>query len=254
MKEFFTFDRRKKTSIQSQIVEQIIGYILDYKLIHGAVLPNIELTSRELNLTKKEVGDILKTLVQLGYLFFDSKTQMYLVQHPVTDVGFINTISPIAKEIIKSGQTPSVETLLKEFTTATSALSHQSGFTVGEKLVHYRRIVSANERPIFHIDFYLSLEKMPKVDVAFKDHEPHLDIVMSQYPSAYRFHVREFLIKLAPDYIVELLEPKEKGMICNYGTYRFFNQQGQTTEYGVTYLTDLTEFTTISKDLNLLLI
>jgi hypothetical protein len=77
---------------------------------------------------------------------------------------------------------------------------------------------------------------------------------MSQYPSAYRFHVREFLIKLAPDYIVELLEPKEKGMICNHGTYRFFNQQGQTTEYGMTYLTDLTEFTTISKDLNLLLI
>jgi DNA-binding GntR family transcriptional regulator len=254
MKEFFTFDRRKKTSIQSQIIEQIIGYILDYKLIHGAPLLHIELTSRELNLTKKEVGDILKTLVQRGYLLFDSKTQIYLVQRPVTDEGFINNISPIAKEIRKSGQTPSVVTLLKEFTTATNGLSLKSGFKVGEKLVRYRRIVSANERPIFYIDFYLSLEMMPKVDNVFKDHEPHLEIVMSQYPSAYRFHIREFMIKHAPNEIVELLEPNEKGMICNYGTYRFFNQQGQTTEYGVTYLTDLTEFTTISKDLNLLLI
>jgi DNA-binding GntR family transcriptional regulator len=254
MKEFFSFDRRKKTTIQSQIVEQVIGYILDYKLIHGAPLPHIDLTSKELNLTKDEVSDILKTLVQLGYLLFDTKNKVYLVQHPVTDESFVNTVSPIAKEIRKSGETPYVKTIVKEIVTTSSALALQSGFTLGEKLLHYRRIVSANKRPIFHIDFYLSLEKMPKVDTAFKDDEPHLDAVMNQYPTAYRFHVREFMIKYAPNHIAELLEPKEIGMICNCGTYRFFNQQGQTTEFGITHLTDLTEFSTTSKDLNLLLI
>jgi DNA-binding GntR family transcriptional regulator len=254
MSAFFTFDRRKKVSIQQQIVDQVINYVQDFKLIHGALFPIEELTSKHIKLDKQDITTILKELIKLNYVRLDNEKGEYYIQRPIYDHGFINQVAPISKEIIRSGQKPKFFTLQRTTLHATPALAHKSGYKVGEKLLHLKRYICANDRPIFYISFYLSLEKMLKADQIFKDDQPHLEMMMNQFPLQYQFHIREMKINYAPDFIVELLAPKEKGMICNVGQYRFYNQLGQTSEYGETYLTDLTEFTTISSDLNTLYI
>jgi len=252
MKQFFTFDRRKKTNIVEQVIEQIIAYINDFKLIHGSPLPQIELTSKELLLSSVETSQILTTLTKKGYLKFDAEQQLYLIQKPSRDNEFLITVSPIFREIINHGKVPKVFTLLKTILTVNSEVAMLTGFNIGDRVVHYQRCFTADEIPMMYLDFYLSLDRLPNVDQVFLDHEPHLDKVMSRYPSQYKYHVREINIVEAPEFIVKLLAPKEPGMICNQGKYRFYNLSGQLVESGSVYLTDLTEFNTTTTDLNLL--
>jgi DNA-binding GntR family transcriptional regulator len=252
MKQFFTFDRRKKTSIVDQIIDQVISYINDFKLIHGSPLPDIELASTALELTSKEVKTILDRLVEAGYLIYAPKQKTYLVQKPSKDNGFLINVNPLFKSIIQHGKKPKVFTLMKKSMTINHELALQTSFPIGEKVVHYQRYFTADDVPIMYIDFYLSLDKLPQADQLFGDEEPHLDAVMTRYPLQYKYHVRELNVVIAPAFIEKLLAPKEAGMICNHGKYRFYNQTGQLVESGITYLTDLTEFTTTTTDLNLL--
>lgn len=252
MKQFFTFDRRKKTPIVDQIIEQVIAYINDFKLISGAPLPDIELASKELSLSKLEVEHILQSLIKQAYLVYDASTKTYLVQKPTKDNGFLINISPFFKSIQQHGKTPKVFTLNKNTLTITHELSLQTGFAVGEKVIHYQRYFTADDLPVALIEFYMSLDKLPQADTLFKDHQPHLESLMSRYGHQYKYHVRELNVIEAPAFIQTLLAPKEPGMICTIGTYRFYNLSGQVVEAGTTYLTDLTEFTTISTDLRLL--
>jgi DNA-binding GntR family transcriptional regulator len=252
MKQFFTFDRRKKTPIVDQIIEQVIAYINDFKLISGAPLPDIELASKELSLSQAEVNHILQSLTAQGYLRFDKDANTFLIQKPTKDNGFLINISPFFKSIQQQGKTPKVFTLNKKTLTITHELSLQTGFSVGEKVIHYQRYFTADDVPVSFIDFYMSLDKLPQVDSLFKDNQPHLESVMTRYPSQYKYHVRELNVIEAPEFIQTLLSPKEPGMICTIGTYRFYNLSGQVVEAGVSYLTDLTEFTTTSIDLHLL--
>jgi DNA-binding GntR family transcriptional regulator len=254
MKQFFTFDRRKKTSTVEQMIEQIIGYINDYKLISGSPLPQIEVTSTELALTKNEVNQILQTLLKQGYLLLDPKTNTYLVQKPNKDNEFLISISPIYKEIINHGKTPKIYTIEKTTLTVTAEISQLTGFSIGEQIIRTRRYFTANDTPMAYLEFYLSLDRLPQVDQLFNGETPHLEMIMSKFPSQYKYHVREFKIIEAPLWVKEILQSKDHGMICNHGKYRFYNQAGQIVESGFTYLTELTEFTTTTTDLNMLFV
>jgi DNA-binding GntR family transcriptional regulator len=254
MKQFFNFDRRKKTNIVDQVIEQIISYINDFKLIHGSPLPQIELTSKELLLSKVEVEQILATLTSKEYLKFDPIQRTYLIQKPSKDNEFLITVSPIFREIINRGKTPKVFTLVKSMMTVNADIAFLTGFAIGDRVVHFQRYFTANDVPMMFIDFYLSLDRLPNADQVFLDHEPHLDKMMNRFPTQYKYHVREINIVEAPEFIVKLLAPKESGMICNQGKYRFYNLSGQLIESGLSYLTDLTEFNTTTTDLNLLFI
>lgn len=250
MKQFFEFDRRKKENMVEQVVEQFITYILDYKLINGSPLPNLAATKIELDLTDVEINTILKTLVKKGYLTYQPKEKQYIVQSPAYLYDFVVNVSPAYKEILKSGKTPGVVTLERTELTLDATLAATFQMPVGEKVLRLKRYLTADGLPIFYIDFCLSLKHFAGVKDVFQDNQPHLELLMQKYPQQYKLHTRELNIITAPPMIQAILHPKEEGMICTFGKYRFFNAKGDVTESGITYMTDLTEYSTTTKNLN----
>jgi len=254
MKEFFEFDRRKKDDVVNQVVTQFIAYVNDYKLITGTPLPNLATAKNEFELTEKEVQKIISELIDKGYLTYNKKDNQYLVHNPGYKYDFLINVAPAYREILRSGKKPAVFTIEKKEITLDAAMATKFQMTVGEKVAHYRRYLTADGVPIFYIDFCLSLDRLPGVPATFKDNEPHLDFVLQKFAAQYKYHVREFSIVTAPQDIVKLLHPHEEGMICTLGKYKFFNSKGEIVESGMAYMTELTEFTTSTTDLTELLI
>ncbi len=254
MKEFFDFDRRKKEDVVNQVVTQFIAYVNDYKLITGTPLPKLELVKDEFEFTEKEIQVIVTTLTKKGYLTYNKTKDQYFVQSPAPKCDFLLSVSPAYREIIKAGKKPGVVTLEKKEVTINASMANTFQMAVGERVLHYRRYLTADGLPIFYVDFCLSLDRLPGVQSMVKDHEPHLDIVLQKFSSQYKFHVRDFSIMTAPVDIVKLLHPFEEGMICTLGKYKFFNSNGAIVESGFAYMTELTEFTTTTTDLTELLI
>jgi len=254
MKEFFDFDRRKKDSVVNQVVSQFIAYVNDYKLITGTPLPDLILAKKELELTDKEIQKIITELTEKGYLKHNSKDDQYVVQSPSNQTDFLMNIAPAYRAIINSGKKPAVFTIEKKEIVLDAAMANTFQMAVGEKVLHYRRYLTADGVPMFYIDFCLSLDRLPGVNGTFKDNEPHLEFVLQKFSTQYKYHFREFSIITAPVDMVKLLHPHEEGMICTLGKYKFFNSKGEIVESGFAYMTDLTEFTTTTTDLTELLI
>ena len=114
MKEFFSFDRRKKTSIPEQIVDQIISYINDFKLIQGTPLNNIEASREELGLTQEETKLIVDSLQAKNYLVYDPIVKTYLVNKPTHHSDFLVSLSSIYNEITRAGKNAHVKTIHQE--------------------------------------------------------------------------------------------------------------------------------------------
>jgi DNA-binding GntR family transcriptional regulator len=255
MKNFFEFDRRKRTNVVDQVVSQFMSYVDDFKLIEGSPLPNLTLAQKELSLTDHELKQILALLTEKAYLRLDEKTKQYHVSRPEHHYDFIINVAPAYQEIINSGKKPAIFTLEKKDVTITPELASRfQGLTVGEKVTYYKRYFTADGKPMFFIEFCLSSQYLPNAKELFKDHEPHLAIMMQKFPLQYKFHVRELNVVNAPAYVQAVLDPKAKSLLCTYGQYRFFNTKGECVESGFAYMTDLTEFTTTTTDLSELLI
>lgn len=254
MKQFFEFDRRKKADVVNQVVSQFIAYVNDYKLITGTPLPNLVLTKKELELTEKEIQTIIKQLTDQGYLIYNKKENNYVVNSPTHRYDFLINVAPAYREIINSGKKPAVFTLEKKEVVVDANMAATFGMTIGEKVLHYRRYLTADGVPMFYIDFCLSLDRLPGVNGVFQDHQPHLDLVMQKFPAQYKFHIREISVVTAPTDMIKQLHPHEEGMICTLGKYKFFNGKGEIVESGFAYMTDLTEFNTVTNDLTELLI
>jgi DNA-binding GntR family transcriptional regulator len=254
MKQFFSFDRRKKDDVVDQVVTQFISYVEDYKLINGTILPKLDLVKKDLELTDKELQKIITELTQRGYLTYLIKENQYVVSQQSRSHNFLITVDAAYQAIINSGKKPAVFTIEKKEITLNAAMAATFQMAVGEKVLHYRRYLTANGVPIFYLDFCLSLNQLLGVKDAFKDNEPHLDAVLRKYSAQYKQHVREFSIIAAPQAMVKLLHPHEEGMICTLGKYKFFNSNGKIVESGFAYMTDLTEFSTTNTNLNELLI
>ncbi len=250
MKQFFEFDRRKKDSVVDQVVEQFIGYVMDYKLISGSPLPDLALTKKELDLTDAEINIILKTLLEKGYLSYQAKKKQYIIQAPTYLYDFLVNVSPAYKEILNSGKKPGVVTLERSEITLDAPLAAAFQMPVGEKVFRLKRYLTADGLPIFYMDVCFALASLPGIQNAFLDNQPHLQIVIEKYPQQYKFHTREVNIVIAPPMIQAILHPKEEGMICTHGKYRFLNTKGDVIESGITHMTDLTEYSTTTKNLN----
>jgi len=254
MKEFFEFDRRKKDNVVNQVVSQIIAYVNDFKLISGMPLPDLDLAKKEFELTDKEIQKIISDLTEKGYLIYNKKDDQYVVKNPSHKTDFLINIAPAYREIINSGKKPAVFTIEKKEVVLDAAMANTFQMAVGEKVLHYRRYLTADGVPMFYIEFCLSLDRLQGAAGTFKDNEPHLDFVLQKFSTQYKYHVREISIVTAPKDMVKLLHPHEEDMICTLGKYKFFNSKGEIVESGFAYMTDLTEFTTTTTDLTELLI
>ena len=254
MKEFFEFDRRKKDSVVNQVVNQFIAYVNDYKLIIGMPLPDLVLAKKEFELNDKEIQKIITELTEKGYLKYIKKDDQYVVDSPSRQTDFLINVAPAYREIINSGKKPAVFTIEKKEIVLDATMANTFQMAIGEKVLHYRRYLTADGVPMFYIDFCLSLDRLQGVAGTFKDNEPHLDFVLQKFSTQYKYHVREFSIVTAPVEMVKLLHPHEDDMICTLGKYKFFNSKGEIVESGFAYMTDLTEFTTTTTDLTELLI
>jgi DNA-binding GntR family transcriptional regulator len=254
MKQFFEFDRRKKDDVVDQVVSQFIAYVNDYKLINGTPLPNLALVKKEFELTEKELQKILSQLMDRGYLTYNEKDDQYLVNNQPRNYDFLINAVPAYQEIIKMGKKPAVMTLEKKQVTLDEAMANKFQMPIGEKVLHYRRTITADGLPILYLDFCLSLNHLPGVLGAFKDNEPHIDAVLQRFPTQYKYHVKELSVAQASPVMIKLLHPHEEGMICTIGKYKFFNSKGDVVESGFGSMTDLNEFTTTNTDLTDLLI
>jgi DNA-binding GntR family transcriptional regulator len=254
MKEFFEFDRRKKDSVVNQVVNQFIAYVNDYKLINGTPLPDLKRAKKEFEITEKEIQKIISELTDKGYLKYIQKDDQYVVHSPAKKTDFLINVAPAYRAIINSGKKPAVHTIEKKEIVLDAALANTYQMPIGERVLHYRRYLTADDVPMFYIDFCLSLDRLPGLNGTFKDNEPHLDFVLQKYSSQYKYHVREISIVTAPADMVKCLYPHDENMICTLGKYKFFNSKGEIVESGFAYMTELTEFTTTTIDLTELLI
>lgn len=256
MKNFFVFDRRKKEDVITQIVDQFISYVHDYKFIVGTPMPDLTFTKKDLGLSDKELKKIIHNLIQKGYLIFSEKEQSHIIQFPNQYTNdFIINVAPAFREIINAGRTPKVFTLARKILTVDQSLINQfPGLVMGSQVVYFKRYLTADNTPVFYIEFCLALDHLPGVDQLIKDDDPHLEIIMNKYNAQYRFHIREFNVIHAPAAIQSIFNHQDKEMLCTFGKYRFFNGKGDVVESGFAYMTDLTEFTTTTNDLTELLI
>ncbi len=255
MNSLFHYDKRKKSKIYEQIIEQIITYINDYKVIHGTPLKDIPEIKAELSLAEHDIKLIFSSLEKQGYVVYDKKLSTYRIQKPIKDSDFLIDVAPAYQQILAQGKTPRIENLhIKNFTVDAS-FAKVSGFVVGEPVVHCQRLFYANDVPSIIIDLYLSLEKMPLVDEFLKKGLPHMQYVLQNHPKAYQFHVRELQVIYTPEIIQKLMKTESKEeQICTKGTYHFFHALGKVSEYGVAYMTDLTDFSTQNTDLTKVII
>jgi ABC-type multidrug transport system ATPase subunit len=113
-----------------------------------------------------------------------------------------------------------------------------------------QQIVTAEPYSQWLQDNLVSLDQLPGIQRAFQDDQPHLQIVVQTYPQQYKLHSREISVVTAPPMIQTILHPKQADMICTLGKYRFFNSKNEVIESGITYMTDLTEYSTTTKNLN----
>lgn len=255
MKQFFDFDRRKKDNVVEQLVHQFITYVHDYKLIHGSPIPDMKLAKKELNLSEDELNQILIILQAKGYVKFDKPTQQYLVQLPNQPYDFLINVAPAYQEIIRSGKKPAVFTLEKSQKTVDGSMIKQfPGLILGQSVTHYKRYLTADDVPMFYMEFCLVDKHLPRASTFFKDNQPHLTIMVQHFTHQYQFHIREIRIVIAPPHVQKILNPNEKDLLCTLGFYQFFNSRGETVESGFAYMTELTEFTTSTTDLNALML
>jgi len=254
MKEFFEFDRRKKTDVVTQVVEQFIAYVEDYKLISGTPLPDLKEVKKELGLSDDEIDRILSVLLAKNYLRQD-QDKHYFVNLANYHYDFIVNVSPAYREIINSGKTPKVFTIAKRVCEVDESMMRTfQGLTLGKKVVHYQRYFTADNVPMFYIEFCLSFDQLPQSMQVFNDDQPHLDLMMQKFPQQYKFHVREVKIVTLPEPIQKLFKVKDKQTIATLGHYRFFNAKGEVVETGFAYMTDLTDFNTTTVDLTEILL
>lgn len=255
MKQFFEFDRRKKENLVDQVVEQVITYINDYKLIHGMPLPDLTIAKKELNITNGEIKKILKILLDKGFISFNEIENQYLIRNPGYRYDFLVNVAPAYREIVNSGKKPAVFTLEKKEKVVDEALMNQfQGLTLGEKVLHYKRYMTADGVPMFYIEICFALDRLPLAGQIFEDHQPHLEILMQKYPQQYKFHIREVKVVHLPQNIKAIFKDTDPNSICTLGIYRFYNAKGEVVETGFAYMTDLTEFTTTTNDLTEILL
>jgi DNA-binding GntR family transcriptional regulator len=249
MKEFFSFDRRKNTTIPEQIVNQIISYINDFKLIQGTPLPKIEESREELGLSKEEAQLIIDALLEKKYLVYDPSIKNYLVNKPNQHSEFLASLSSIYAEIIRSGKTPSVKTTHHEIFEVSREFASILGFVYQEKVLKIKRIFFADHTPVASTEFYFSLDKIPLSMQFIENDKPHLDILLKIYPQVYKYHLRELNVIQTPKNIKEDLNIQDENSICTVGKYQFFNQIGGVVEYGIVYTTEFNDFETKITDL-----
>lgn len=254
MKQFFEFDRRKKEDMVHQVVTQFIAYVNDYKLITGTPIPDLNLMKKELAISEKEIQKIIAELIKQGYLVYNEKEKRNEVHSPSYLYDFLINVAPAYREILNSGKKAAVVTLEKKEVVINAEMAVTFQMPIGERVLYYRRYLTADGAPMFYIEFCLNMKLLPDVKGLFEDHEPHLEFLMKKFASQYKYHVRELSVVTAPPAMIDLLVPNEQGMICTLGKYKFFTGNGEIVESGFAYMTDLTEFTTTSSDLTELLI
>jgi len=250
MKQFFNFDRRKKEPVTLQIIEQTISYINDYKIIHGTPLPNVDDLKVEFGLTEKELTLVLDTLTQRGYLIKDTNSNQYIIQKSSKESSFLVDVTPIYRAIQESGMDASIQLLKEEIITVTYELAAMTGFQNEEKVLKQSKIYLGNNIPIAYGEFYFSLDKLPNLEKYLIPTEPHLDILFKQFPTSFKYHVRELNVIYTPVDIQKILKIEEEGSINTVGKYQFYNGQGQVIEFGIVHLNQLNDFQTTIIDLS----
>lgn len=250
MKQFFTFDRRKKDSILFQIIEQTISYINDYKLIHGSQLPNLEEVKNEFGLSENEISSILSSLIEQGYLKQSSDLRHYIVQKPSKDSTFLVDVSPVFRSIQNLGMKARTSTIEESFVTVDYELAALTGFKYEEKVFKIKRIYYGDEIPRVYAEMYFSLNQLPGVDKYLIPNEPHQEILFKQFPLSFKYHLRELNVISTPGYVQKHLQIHEKNPINTVGRYHFYNLQGLVVEFGVVHLVELNDFITTIIDLS----
>lgn len=250
MKQFFNFDRRKKDSIVSQIIDQTISYINDYKLIQGSQLPNLEEMKVEFGLSDQEITTILQSLINLGYLKHTPGTFEYIVQKPSKNSTFLVDVSPIFRSIQNLGMKARTQSFEETYLTVDYDLAALTGFKYEEKVFKIKRIYYGNEKPLVYAEMYFSIDQLPGVDKYLVPNEPHQEILFKQFPLAFKYHLRELNVIATPDYVQQYLKLTEKDPINTVGRYHFYNLQGLVVEFGIVHLVELNDFTTTITDLS----
>jgi GntR family transcriptional regulator len=250
MKQFFNIDRRKKDSIVSQIIEQTISYINDYKLIQGSKLPSLEALKIEFSLSDKEIHLILDSLMSQGYLKKSADNADYIVQKTTKDSTFLVDVSPIYRSILNLGLKPHIETIEESYITVDYELASFTGFKNEEKVFKVKKIYYGDNRPLVYAEMYFSLDQLPGVDKYLVPNEPHQDILFKQFPLAFKYHLRELNVVSTPEEIQKFLKLTEKDPINTLGRYHFYNLQAQVVEFGVVHLLELNDFITTIIDLS----
>jgi DNA-binding GntR family transcriptional regulator len=250
MKQFFTFDRRKKEPITDQIVDQTISFINDFKLIHGTPLPDLEEAKIEFGLSDTELQSILSRLLQRGYVIKDSKTGHYLVQKSSKDTNLLVEVSPIFRSIQQLGMHATIKMIKEEVITTSYELAALTGFQYEEKVLKQSKLYLGDDVPIVYAEIYFSLDKLPNLEKYLIPTEPHQDILFKQFPSSFKYHVRELNVVYTPEEVKKILNIKEEGSINTLGKYQFYNALGQVVEFGIVHLTKLNDFQTTIIDLS----
>jgi hypothetical protein len=242
-----SFRKTKKTEdVINVLVKHYTQWIEDYKIISGTpfFLPTVG--NKPLILSKDQTELIINVLKNKGFLYYDQGTNQNLFQFPGYTFDFITNVGAAYREIQKSGKTPGIYTIQKQKKVVDTALEKTFGFPKGHSVMHYQRMLTANNKPIIMIEFCLSLEHLKNVDQVFEDDQPHLELVLQKHSIQYQYLVREVSVVTLPQDKKKLFHVEQDNMICTLGKFKFYNKTGVLVESGFAYLLDMQNFTTTS--------
>ncbi len=242
-----SFRKIKKTKdVVNVLVKQYIQWIEDYKIISGTPFFLPKIGKKTVVMTEGQINQIKKELKNKGYLQYDQSTDQEVFQFPIYTFDFISTVSAAYREIQKSGKKPGIYTIQKQMKVIDTSLEKTFGFPKGHSVMHYQRMLTANDKPIIMIEFCLSLEHLKNVDQVFKDDQPHLEFVLQKHSIQYQYLLREVSVVNLPQDKKKLFHVEQDNMICTLGKFKFYNKTGVLVESGFAYLIDMQNFTTTS--------
>ena len=242
-----SFRKIKKTEdVVNVLVKQYIQWIEDYKIISGTPFFIPTVGKKTLILSKDQMEHIIYELKKKGFLDYDQGTNQNLFQFPVYTFDFISNVGAAYREIQKSGKKPGIYTIQKQMKVIDTSLEKTFGFPKGHSVMHYQRMLTANDKPIIMIEFCLSLEHLKNVDQVFKDDQPHLEFVLQKHSIQYQYLLREVSVVNLPQDKKKLFHVEQDNLICTLGKFKFYNKTGVLVESGFAYLIDMQNFTTTS--------
>lgn len=214
MKSFFTLDRRKKMSLEEQVLHGIRNYVVSNKLLPESNLPTLEALSLMLKVESKLIEKSLDTLVVEGHL--EKRDEDYVKVQKVINIFDSNhnyySLTQLAKDLNLNSK---IETLSKEWIDKPKEVQLDYSFKEG-KFLRIHRINTFNDQHKALVIFNVHESLLSNASENDFKERSYYEVLKDQFKENYQSHRYESIVEAKGEVLQYLDLPKQSAILKSY--------------------------------------